>query len=452
MPEDNISDPPAADPSHHPQPYTRRVLLAVGISLGAILLTLFLYYALYVLLLAFAGILLAVLLRGAAGWVARKTGLPVNWSLAVVVVTLAAAFFLLGWLTAPGLTRQANQFARKLPESLRTFEQRVLTKYPAARQLLGMAAAPEPGGGAQEPPRAVRELAPAGSAGVAEVAAVAPPANGATPSVNGAAPPASQPASQPTSQPSTQPSIATKAMTAMTGGDAVGTASRLVQAVIGALVAVIVVVVVGIYLAAQPKLYVRGSLHLLPYRLRPRAVEIFHEVGFVLRRWMVAQLIPMGVIGIVTAVGLKIIGVQMWPTLGLLAALFNFIPNFGPMISFIPAVLFALADDPEKVLWVAALYLFAQSLEGYVLTPLVQRKAVELPPALLILTQVLMGTLGGGIGLVLAAPLTAAALVVIKMAYVREALDDPVKVPSEHVAEEKEEKEKKEEKPGTGEG
>jgi predicted PurR-regulated permease PerM len=142
----------------------------------------------------------------------------------------------------------------------------------------------------------------------------------------------------------------------------------------------------------------------------------------------------------------------MWPTLGLLAALFNFIPNFGPMISFIPAVLFALADDPEKVLWVAALYLFAQSLEGYVLTPLVQRKAVELPPALLILTQVLMGTLGGGIGLVLAAPLTAAALVVIKMAYVREALDDPVKVPSEHVAEEKEEREEKKAAGGAGDG
>jgi predicted PurR-regulated permease PerM len=201
-------------------------------------------------------------------------------------------------------------------------------------------------------------------------------------------------------------------------------------------VAVVVVIVVGIYLAAQPGLYVRGFLHLLPFHVRARAAEIFREVGFVLRRWMIAQLIPMVVIGILTAVGLKIIGVEMWLTLGILAALFNFIPNFGPFISFIPAALFAIADDPSKVLWVVALYVFAQSLEGYVLTPLVQRKAVELPPALLILTQVLMGTLGGGIGLVLAAPLTAAALVVIKMAYVREALDDPVKVPSEHVAEE----------------
>lgn len=442
MPTDSVRHRDTRPPDKHPQPYTRRVLIAVGIALGAILLTLFLYYALYVLLLAFAGILLAVLIRGAAEWLASKTGLSVNWSLTVVIVGVTGGFFLLGWLLAPGLTRRANEFAKKLPDALEKFEQRVMAKYPSARQVLGMAAASDTGGAA-DPPTGPEELAPAGAAGVARSAGGARPANG--PGEAGAGPatstrPATQPASQPTTQPAAE-SIASRAMTAVTGGDAVGTASQLVQRVLGALIAVVVVVVVAIYLAAQPRLYVRGALHLLPFRMRPRAAEIFREVGFVLRRWMIAQLIPMTVIGVLTAIGLRIIGIEMWLTLGILAALFNFIPNFGPLISFIPAALFAIADDPDKVLWVAALYLFAQSLEGYVLTPLVQRKAVELPPALLILTQVLMATLGGGVGLVLAAPLTAAALVVVKMAYVREALDDPVKVPSEHVAEQKEEKE-----------
>src|SRR5688500_5324320 len=200
MPKDNLSHPHTSAPVKHPQPYTRRVLIAVGIALGAILLTLFLYYALYVLLLAFAGILLAVLLRGAAGWVSRKTGLSVNWSMTLVVVGTAAAFFLLGWLTAPGLTRQANAFARKVPESLKAFEQRVMSRYPAARQLLGMAAAPQSGGGATDPPQAPGELVPGGAAGIAQAAA--------TPT-NGSAPPATQPTSQPTSQPATQPSLAT---------------------------------------------------------------------------------------------------------------------------------------------------------------------------------------------------------------------------------------------------
>src|SRR5918992_687645 len=114
MSKDNVSprDPPP--PAEHPQPYTRRVLLAVGI-------------------------LLAVLLRGAAGWVAGKTGLSVNWSLAIVIVGLTGAFVLLGWLLAPGLARQANEFAKKLPDALEKFEQRVITKYPGARQMLGMA-------------------------------------------------------------------------------------------------------------------------------------------------------------------------------------------------------------------------------------------------------------------------------------------------------------------------
>src|SRR5688500_17391824 len=118
MPKDTVSHRDSSPVENHPEPYTRRVVIAAGLALAPILLTLFLYYSLYVLLLAFAGILLAVLLRGAAEWQARKTRLSVNWSLALVVVGTAAAFFLLGWLTAPGLTRQANQFARKLPESL----------------------------------------------------------------------------------------------------------------------------------------------------------------------------------------------------------------------------------------------------------------------------------------------------------------------------------------------
>ena len=90
MRTDNLSDDDRTPPTDRPQPYTRRVLLAVGVALGAILLVLFLYWALYVLLLAFAGILLAVLLRGSAEWVAKKTGLSVRWSLALVIVGFLA--------------------------------------------------------------------------------------------------------------------------------------------------------------------------------------------------------------------------------------------------------------------------------------------------------------------------------------------------------------------------
>jgi predicted PurR-regulated permease PerM len=137
------------------------------------------------------------------------------------------------------------------------------------------------------------------------------------------------------------------------------------------------------------------------------------------------------VIGVLIGAGLWLIGVPLWFLLGLLAALFNFIPNFGPFVSYIPSVLLALAIGPSAAIWVTVLFIVAQSFEGYLLTPLVQRKAVLLPPALTITTQVLLGILVGILGVMLAAPLTAAVLVVVKMLYVEEVLGDEMHTPDE---------------------
>jgi predicted PurR-regulated permease PerM len=136
-------------------------------------------------------------------------------------------------------------------------------------------------------------------------------------------------------------------------------------------------------------------------------------------------------IGTFVGGGLWLIGVPLWLPLGILTALLNFIPNFGPIISAVPQILIALASDPTKALWVVALNVAAQNLEGYLITPLVQRKAVEMPPALTILSQVLMGMLLGPLGVVLAAPLTASAIVVVKMLYVEDALRTPVELPGD---------------------
>jgi predicted PurR-regulated permease PerM len=137
-------------------------------------------------------------------------------------------------------------------------------------------------------------------------------------------------------------------------------------------------------------------------------------------------------IGILTGLGLWVIGVPMWLPLAILAALLNFIPNFGPIIAAVPALLIALANDPTDALWVAGLYVLAQNLEGYLIMPLVQRRAVEMPPALTIMSQVLLGMLLGPLGVVLAAPLTAAALVLIKMLYVQDTLRTATELPSDN--------------------
>lgn len=387
------SSPPATTPGE--RSFARRALIATGIAIGLGALAMFLWYSMYVLMLAFAAVLVGVLLRGAAEWVALKTGMRVGWGLAAVVLGLLAFFVVLGLFVAPSVVGQVENLADQLPQSIQRAEDS-LRKYSWGRRILGDQA----------------------------TQAASPPASQPTTR------PATQPA-QPTSQPTSQPTLVSKVVEVGSGPGAVQRATRMVNRLLQGLLALFVVLVTGIYLAAHPAMYVRGVLLLAPHARRPRYREVLGRLAFTIRWWMIGQLIPMVVIGIITAVGLKLIGVDMWLILGLLAALFNFIPNFGPLISGVPAFLLALAQSPTKAMWVVVLYLVAQNLEGYVLTPLVQRKAVQLPPALLILFQVLAGLLLGFLGVILAAPLLAVVVVAVKMLYVEDVMGDDAHVPGD---------------------
>ena len=123
-----------------------------------------------------------------------------------------------------------------------------------------------------------------------------------------------------------------------------------------------------------------------------------------------------------TTIGLWLLDVPLALVLGLIAALFTFIPNIGPILSAIPAVLFGLTVSPQQALYVGLLYGGIQVVESYLLTPLVQRKTIELPPALTLAAQVLLGVTFGGLGVALAAPLTAVTVVGTRMLYVEDAL------------------------------
>jgi len=165
-------------------------------------------------------------------------------------------------------------------------------------------------------------------------------------------------------------------------------------------------------------------LHLVPKARRPRLLEVLRSLGHVLRWWMIGQAVDMVIIGSLTAVGLWVIGVPLAMLLGLIAALFNFIPNFGPLFSYVPAVLLALVESPAKAGWVTLLFLVLQNLEGYLILPMVQRRAIDLPPGLLIFIQVLLAVVAGGLGFALATPIAAASMVAVKMLYVEDVLDD----------------------------
>jgi predicted PurR-regulated permease PerM len=208
--------------------------------------------------------------------------------------------------------------------------------------------------------------------------------------------------------------------------------SGLLSGITGFGVAILVILFVGIFGAAEPDVYREGVLHLVPPARRRRAREALDALNFNLRWWLVGQAVLMVVMWITTTVGLWLIGVPFALTLGLLAGVLELVPYLGPWISVVPAVLIAFTVSPTTVLLTLALYLALHILEGYFLVPLIQRQAVHLPPALTLVAQVLLGELLGVLGLLVAAPLTLCAVVLMKMLYVEDTLgDQAIDVPGE---------------------
>jgi len=200
---------------------------------------------------------------------------------------------------------------------------------------------------------------------------------------------------------------------------------------LGALGNVVIILFVGIYFAAQPMLYIEGFVTLVPIRHRPRAREVMDEIGRTLARWLLGKAVSMVVVGVASAVGLSLLGIPLAMILGLIAGLLDFIPYLGPIMAGVPALLIAFSDSPEKAMYVVALFGAIQLLEGYLLSPLIEKRTVSLPPALTIVMQLLFGALFGMAGVALATPLTAVLAVLVSMLYVQDVLGDPVRTPSQ---------------------
>ncbi|HEX6287780.1 MAG TPA: AI-2E family transporter [Herpetosiphonaceae bacterium] len=201
---------------------------------------------------------------------------------------------------------------------------------------------------------------------------------------------------------------------------------------------IVIILFIGVYLAANPQLYTRGIIRLVPQHKRPRAREVLHVMGYTLRWWLLGRAIAMVAIGMMVTIGLSLLGIPLALPLGIIAALLDFVPNIGPIIAALPAVLLGLTQAPIQALYVVLLYLAIQMVEGYLLTPLVEQETVELPPALTIGAQVLLSVLLGPLGLVFATPLAAMALVLVKMLYIEDTLGDTIDVRGEQEAHEQE--------------
>ena len=193
----------------------------------------------------------------------------------------------------------------------------------------------------------------------------------------------------------------------------------------------IIALVGGIFIAAQPKLYINGFLQLIPAGTRPRIAEALQLSGKALKLWFVGKLISMLCIGVLISVMLLIIGVPSSIALGLLAGLGEFVPYVGNLTAIFPALLLAVQQDTGMVLWVLAGYIAVQQFQGNVIMPLVQQRMLELPPALTIFSLAIFTLLFGFIGLLLAEPLTVFFFVMVKKLYVRDILGEATQIPGE---------------------
>jgi predicted PurR-regulated permease PerM len=153
------------------------------------------------------------------------------------------------------------------------------------------------------------------------------------------------------------------------------------------------------------------------------------EVTLELRWWLIGRLASMAIIAVLTSLGLWLLGMPLALSLGLLSGVLSFVPYIGSVGSAIPPVLIALASSTELALYVVVLYTVVHVVEGYILVPLMQRRMGHLLPALTLVAQAILGALFGILGLTLATPLAAAALVAVRMLYVEDVLHDDTSRP-----------------------
>ena len=343
------------------QSIARSIRNAVLVALALLLA----WLAIQVLLIIFAGILLAIFLRGLATSLQALFGklgvrLPVSAALALAIIGILIILAAIGWFFNSQIDSQIAELSQDLPKAFRNFEDKIRQFY-WGRTLLN-----------QINPS---EIASTGGAGkIAGTVASA----------------------------------------------AFGAAHVTVEVIAG----IVVFFFIGLYGAVEPGLYARGVVSLVAPAKRRRAHYVLQQTSVALWRWELGRLFSMTVIGVVTGVGLWLMGVPVPGALGLLAGILTFVPYVGTVISAIPAALLAFTITPWLAVYTLILYFGAHTLEGYILVPLVQKRAAHLPPALTLSAQALLSVIIGLAGLALATPLAAAAMVLTRLIYVEGVLGD----------------------------
>lgn len=213
------------------------------------------------------------------------------------------------------------------------------------------------------------------------------------------------------------------------GSDLLSRLTGVFSTTVGGLANLGFILFIGLFVAVSPNMYREGSLQLIPKARRERAREVLAELATTLRWWLVGQFIAMLIIGVLTTLGLWLLGMPFALGVGVISGLLEFIPFVGPFVGGALAVLLAFVEGPLQALYVLILYVLIQQIEGNVLMPLVHQYTVELAPALTLTAVLIVGLLFGFVGVLVATPLVAVGVVLVKMLYIEDVLGGEADLP-----------------------
>ncbi|MDQ8169540.1 MAG: AI-2E family transporter [Gemmatimonadota bacterium] len=344
------------------------VLTLVGLQL--------LWSARFLVLTSFLGILCGLAAGGAVDRICRRVRIKRTIAASLVVFGTLAILVLIAAWTGPTLVDQSQELRTKLPEAVLKLEGWIAARQPGILDMI-------------DPRDAVATMAP-----------ITTPDSVTTSPVGGRS----------------------RLLGALShyGASLTGLALGVLQSTIAVVGAMILVLFLSLYVAADPDIYRRGIIALVPVNRRAKVSALLTALSDTLKTWFRTQLIAMLVIGTVTTVALALLGIRGALPLGVIAGIFEFIPNVGPTLSAIPAILMGFADTPHTALIVAGVYWAIQFLENNLLIPYLMKEQLDLPPALTLVTQVVAAYVFGFLGLFVAIPMLAAIVVTVRTLWVED--------------------------------
>ncbi|MBZ0282492.1 MAG: AI-2E family transporter [Anaerolineae bacterium] len=203
-----------------------------------------------------------------------------------------------------------------------------------------------------------------------------------------------------------------------------GSVLPVVTGVASTLLSIIIVIFLSMYLLAEPQVHEDGLIKLFPLWYRDRVRFIIDRIDFTLRIWIQGQLLLMIIVGIATWLGLTLLGLQQAVALGVLAGLFSFVPNFGPIAALIPSLAVGFAQAPESIGWIIVIIYGTSFLQSQVIAPLVFKESLNLPPVLVLIGQIFAAIFFGFLGLMLAVPIIAILIILVQEVYIKDILGD----------------------------